>query len=81
VLEHFPHSGTQQMNGLAAPAMTQPLLGLEQSFPVFEADGLESLQPMGNIITSGYETHLNHQRSGSGSQVCGCVCWHSVDNA
>lgn len=88
-MEHFPHSGTQQMSGLVAPALAQsvpamaePFQGFQggaqgftgegQGLPIdgqgFQQDGLEPL-PLGNIVTSGFETHLNHQRSGSGSQV------------
>ncbi len=82
-MEHFPHAGTQQMNGLMAPAVAQSVPAMAEPFQGFQADGqgfqadgqgfqddgLEPLQPMGNIVTSGFETHLNHQRSGSGSQV------------
>lgn len=73
VLEHFPHSGTQQMNGLVAPAVVHPSLlpgggSFQDSMPAVPLEPLEPLHPMGNLVTSGFEAPLP-QRSGSGSQV------------
>ena len=83
VMQHFPHNGTQQMNGLLPPI---PAGGVESvnyvsSMPGFHEpdlaalNGMSTLEPlqedgvMGNIITSGFDTATNQRRSNSGSQV------------
>ena len=79
VLTHFPHSGTQQMNGLVTPPLLDPALQAaqyQQSVP-FQPDAMpplptEPMQAMGNVITSGFEAQQAARRSGSGSQVWRC---------
>ena len=85
-MQHFPHNGTQQMNGLLPPI---PAGGVESvnyvgSMPGFHEpdlaalNGMSTLEPlqedgvMGNIITSGFDTATNQRRSNSGSQVLHC---------
>lgn len=100
MLEHFPHTGTQQMDGLVTPGLaptpqqqflhagTQQMDGLMTTALAHAPQGhafqpgagsfqngmpalpLEPLQPMANLVTSGFEAPA-HQRSGSGSQVGG----------
>ena len=82
-MQHFPHNGTQQMNGLLPPI---PAGGVESvnyvgSVPGFHEpdlaalNGMSTLEPlqedgvMGNIITSGFDTATNQRHSNSGSQV------------
>ncbi len=83
VVQHYPHNGTQQMNGLLPP-IPGPADQLNMnSIPAFNEhdlaglSGVTSLEPlpednaMGTVITSGFDSAaLNHKRSNSGSQVC-----------
>ena len=87
---HYPHDGTQQMNGLLPP-IPGPADQLNMnSIPSFnehdlpELNGVSALEPlpednaMGTVITSGFDSAaLNHKRSNSGSQVCpsDCPAW------
>lgn len=82
--EHFPHSGTQQMDGLMTPAVAQAAaqghefpagsVPLQNGMPQVPLQNgmpqvpLQPTQPMANLVTSGFEAPV-HQRSGSGSQV------------
>jgi hypothetical protein len=76
VLEHFPHAGTQQMNGLVDPPLAAPLAEQFGGFGAQEGEmpalPVEPLRggAMGNVITSGFEAQEAHRRSASGSQVC-----------
>ncbi len=81
MLEHYPHSGTQQMDGLMTPAVAQQAAHAQAFVP---AEGLpiqngmpqvplEPLHPMANLVTSGFEAPA-HRRSGSGSQVGVAPC-------
>ncbi|CAL5229307.1 g12609 [Coccomyxa viridis] len=80
VLEHYPHNGTQQMNGLLPP-IPGPADQLNMnSIPSFNEhdlpglNGVTTLEPlpeddaMGTVITSGFDSTLDHKRSNSGSQ-------------
>ncbi|KAK9917755.1 hypothetical protein WJX75_007864 [Coccomyxa subellipsoidea] len=86
VPEHFPHSGTQQMDGLMTPAIAQAAaqghefpagsVPLQNGMPQVPLQNgmpqvpLQPTQPMANLVTSGFEAP-GHQRSGSGSQGSG----------
>ena len=83
MLEHFPHSGTHQMNGLVTPAEAAALppefqQGAGGIIPPYAPGAGEGMPPLptepaqlpalGNIITSGFEAQQGVQRrSGSGS--------------
>lgn len=78
---HFPHNGTQQMNGLLPPIPGPTDQINLNSLPSFNEhtlgslNGLSTLEPlaedtaMDNVITSGFEANLKQRRSNSGSQV------------
>ena len=77
-MEHFPHNGTQQMNGLLPPIPGSAEALNINSIPSFDLaglDGMSALEPlpedpaMGNVITSGFDSTLNQRSSNSGSQV------------
>lgn len=73
--QQFLHAGTQHLDGLMTQEFTQAPQGhafqpggsFQNGMP---AVPLEPLQPMANLVTSGFEAPI-HQRSGSGSQVGG----------
>ena len=81
VMEHYPHNGTQQMNGLLPPIPGSAEQLNMNSIPSFNEhdlaglNGMTTLEPlpeddaMGAVITSGFESALNQRRSNSGSQV------------
>ena len=85
-MQHFPHNGTQQMNGLLPPIPAGVVGSIDYvgSVPGFHEpdlaalNGMSTLEPlqedgvMGNIITSGFDTATNQRHNNSGSQV-----WHS----
>lgn len=90
VLEHFPHAGTHQMNGLVTPAEAAALPPEYQQasgVPFAPGEGMPplplepaQLPELGNIITSGFEAQQGVQRrsgSGSHSQVCPYPPGHS----
>ena len=78
-MEHFPHNGTQQMNGLLPPIPGSEGLPSMPAFPeqdLAALNGISTLEPlseeptMGNVITSGFDSALQQQRrSNSGSGV------------
>lgn len=87
-MEHYPHNGTQQMNGLLPPIPGSAEQLNMNSIPAFNEhdlaglNGMTTLEPlpednaMGAVITSGFDSALNQKRSNSGSQVCPLLKLH-----